>query len=132
MNSQPIFTFRWLSPLGISTALFLGYGALNTLVGIVIPALTRKWGTNGWPREVVDLLSMLWLAFGTFQLSVVWFGLHKGQAWALWILAAADLAQLAGWVLYGAQAHDWSAPQFLYAAVFTIPAIVLGWIGLRM
>jgi hypothetical protein len=50
---------------------------------------------------------------------------------ALWIVGAADLAQLLGWVFYGIQARDWYAPLFLYAAVFVVPAILLGWIGLQ-
>lgn len=130
MSVQPAFEFQWLSPLGISVALFLGYGALNALVGVVIPGLSRRLGTNGLPQHRVDLLSMLWLAFGIFQLAVVWFGLREGQTWALWVLGAADLAQLAGWVFYGIQTRDWYAPLFLYAAVSVIPAILLGWIGL--
>lgn len=131
MSAQSTFEFHWLSPLGISVALFLGYGVLNTLVGLTIPGLSRRLGTNGLPQYRVDLLSMLWLAFGLFQLSLVWFGLQQGQIWALWILAAADLVQLAGWIFYGIQTHDWYAPLFLYAAVFVVPAILLGWFGLR-
>jgi len=131
MSNPTPFEFRWLSPLGVSVALFLGYGALNTLVGLVIPGLSRKLGTNGLPQYRVDLLSMLWLAFGLFQLSIVWFGLREGQRWALFVLAAADLVQLVGWVFYGIQSRDWYAPLFLYAAVFVVPAILLGWIGLR-
>jgi len=80
MNTQSTFDFRWLSPLGISVILFLGYGALNVLVDVVIPWLSRRLGTRGLPQHQVDMLTMLWLAFGIFQLGVVWFGLRDGQA----------------------------------------------------
>ncbi len=70
---------RW-SPLGVSVILFIGYGLLNILVGFVIPSLSRRLGTGGLAQERVDMLCMLWLAFGIFQSSVVWFALKEGQA----------------------------------------------------
>ena len=132
MNPSSAFNFRWLSPLGMAVILFLGYGLLNTLVGVVIPFLSRRTGTAGFaPQPSLDLMTMLWLGFGLFQLGVVWFGLREGQAWALGIVVAADLAQLAGWSLYGVQTRDWGAPLFWYDVVLLVPAAVLGWIGLR-
>ena len=124
--------FRWLSPLGISVILFLGYGFLNTLVGLVIPFLSRRTGTAGFaPQPSLDLMTMLWLGFGLFQLCVAWFGLREGQTWAFVALIAADIAQLVGWLLYGLQTHDLTAPLFWYNVIFLIPAVVLGWVGLR-
>jgi hypothetical protein len=132
MNDQSTLTFRWFSPLGFSVALFLGYGALNVLVGLVIPFLSRRTGTAGFSTQpALDLTTMLWLAFGIFQLGVAWFGLREKQAWALWVLTLACLAQLIGWVAYGAQTRDWGAPLFLCVAIIIIPATVLGWIGIR-
>lgn len=131
MNTQVAFEFGWLSPLGISVILFLGYGALNVLVGVIIPWLSRRLGTRGLPQHQVDMLTMLWLAFGIFQLGVVWFGLREGQAWAFWVIVAADIAQLVGWIAYGMQSRDWYAPLFLYDAICLIPAAVLGWFGLH-
>jgi hypothetical protein len=132
MSSQNAFEFRWLSPLGISAALFFGYGFLNTLVGLVIPFLSRRTGAAGFATQPsLDLMTMLWLAFGLFQLGNVWFGLRTGQEWAFWFLVAADAAQLAGWVAYGWQTRDFGAPLFWYDAIFLIPAAVLGWIGLH-
>jgi hypothetical protein len=132
MNPQSAFNLRWFSPLGVSAILFLGYGLLNTLVGLVIPFLSRHTGTAGFTTQPsLDLMTMLWLAFGLFQLGIVWFGLRHGYAWALWIVAAADLAQLVGWIMYGIQTRDWGAPLFWYNVVFLIPATVLGWIALR-
>ena len=118
---------RWLSPLGFSVVLFLSYGVLNVLIGLVIPFLSRRMGTAGFmPQPALDLITMLWLAFGIFQVRVAWFGLRYGQSWALGMLA-----QLVGWIAYAWQTHDWSAPLFLCAAMIILPATVLGWIGLR-
>jgi hypothetical protein len=132
MNTQTVGEFTWLSPLGISVALFLGYGILNALVGVVIPFLSRRTGTAGFTTQPsLDLMNMLWLGFGLFQLGLAWFGLRAGQAWAFWFLAVADAAQLVGWIAYGLQTRDFGAPLFWYAAIFFIPAAVLGWIGLQ-
>lgn len=132
MNAQIPLEFRWSSPLGISAALLLGYGALNTLVGVVIPFLSRRTGTAGFATQpTLDLITILWLGFGLFQISLVWFGVRAGYPWAFWTVALADLAQPIGWIAYGVQTRDWSAPLFLYDAIFLLPAIILGWIGLR-
>lgn len=106
MSGQPNFEFRWLSPPGISVVLFMGYGALNTLIGVAIPGLSRRLGTNGLPQHRVDMHSTLYCASRIFQLGAVWFGLRNGHTWALWIVAITDLAQLAGWVCYGIQTRD--------------------------
>ena len=111
--------------------LFLGYGALNAIVGVVIPFLHRKSHNPQPAVHIVDLGCALWLAFGIFQLGVVWFGLRQGQAWAFWVIVAADIAQLVGWIAYGVQSRDWYAPLFFYDAIFLIPAAVLGWFELR-
>src|SRR5690242_14867248 len=104
METQSVSEFTWLSPLGISVALFLGYGFLNTLVGVVIPFLSRRTGTAGFTTQPsLDLMNMLWLAFGLFQLGLAWFGLRVAQTWAFWFLLAADAAQLVGWIAYGLQ-----------------------------
>jgi len=132
VNPQNAGDFTWLSPLGGSVVLFLGYGILNALVGVVIPFLSRRTGSSGFATQPsLDLMNMLWLAFGLFQLGLAWFGLRAGQMWAFWFLLAADAAQLAGWVAYGLQAHDFGAPLFWYDAIFLIPAAVFGWIGLH-
>ena len=132
MSAQSNVDFRWLSPLGVSVILLLGYGVLNVLVGLVIPFLSRRTGTAGFASQpTLDLMTMLWLAFGLFQGGLVWFSVRAGQPWAFWTVIAADAAQLLGWVLYGAQTRDWTAPLLLYDAIFLLPALVLGLIGLR-
>ena len=39
MNAQPALDFHWLSPLGLSVALFLLYGAVYLLVGALAPIM---------------------------------------------------------------------------------------------
>jgi hypothetical protein len=130
MNPPADFEFRWLSPLGISLVLLLGYGVLNTLVGLVIPFLSRRTGTAGFATQpTLDLITMLWLAFGLVQLGLLWFGARLGLRWAFWTAVVADAVQLFGWALYGSQTRDWTAPLFWYDCLFLLPAIVLGWIG---
>ncbi len=41
MSMTSTFDFRWLSPLGISVALFLFYGVMNIVIGILIPIANR-------------------------------------------------------------------------------------------
>ncbi len=104
MSAQAAAAFRWLSPLGIAVMLFLGYGVLNTLVGVVIPFLSRQTGTSGFATQPsLDLMTQLWLAFGSFQLGLVWFGVRAAQWWAFWVVVVADAAQLAGWLIYDIQ-----------------------------
>jgi hypothetical protein len=130
VTTAEAFAFRWLSALGGSVGLFLGYGVLNVLVGVTIPFVTRRFGTSGWPQAAVDLMCGLWLAIGILLLGVTWFGLSQGQSWALWVAAGAGAAQLAGWIACARQTGDWFAPLFLYDAITLLPAILLGWIGL--
>jgi hypothetical protein len=95
MNTPLTFEFRWLSPLGISVLLFLGFGVLHALAGIVVPVMSRVTGkTGGLSQTRVDLLMVLVLAFGIIQLGVSWFALREGKQWGLWMLAAMDLAEL--------------------------------------
>lgn len=86
MTIHPPLGFRWLNP---------GYSLLNTLVGVVIPFLRRRTGAADFTTQPSpDLMTVLWLAFGLFQLGIIWIGLCDGQAWALWVVAAAVL----GWI----------------------------------
>lgn len=41
MTTESTFNFQWLSLLGISTILFLLFGLLNVLVGVLTPILVR-------------------------------------------------------------------------------------------
>ena len=129
MNANSISEFRWVSPLGISVILFLLYGVMNVLIGILIPVFVRPdrltsndlltsartdtalFGTSpevliaqDRPLGMMRLLLTTWVAglmlgFGVLQLVMAWVGLRAGQSWALWTLTAADLSMVPFWGL---------------------------------
>lgn len=92
---------------------------------------------------VIDLIMNvsggLWLAFGIFETALVWFGVREGLAWAFWTVVLCNVAVLAGWAVIAWQfvrrgvllGFDLPPIAFLYAAIITPIAAVLGWIGLR-
>jgi hypothetical protein len=82
----------------------------------------------------------LWLAFGLFETALIWFGVRAGLAWAFWTVVLANLAVLTGWASISWQftrrgvrwlGFDLPPVAFLYAAIITPIAAILGWIGLR-
>ena len=87
------------------------YGALNTLVGVAVPFVTRRVGPGPWPQSTVDLMCGLWLACGLLLLGVTWFGMRAGHSWALWLAAGTMAAQLAGWIAYVDEMHDYAFVQ---------------------
>ena len=44
MNTQSAFKFRWRSLLGVATALFLLYGAMNALAAVIVPFSLHQGG----------------------------------------------------------------------------------------
>lgn len=124
MTAPAAFEFRWLSPLGASVVLFILFGLLFLLIGLVTPAAvsrpelrtrdlltSERADTILFGRAPADLfkedkaLATLWrlmalhlagmfVGFAIFQLVVVWVGLRQGQIWALWTLTIADLSIL--------------------------------------
>src|SRR5574341_2406250 len=46
MNTQPAFTFRWRSWLGIAVALFLVWGALNACLAVFVPVSLHRNGAG--------------------------------------------------------------------------------------
>ena len=121
-------SFKWLSPLGVSTALFIAMGVLWILIG----ALTVPFHNRGTGSEMLfvshstdaayfgtspsDLLAstpalaklrtllltviagFLLLAGSTFVF-LAWFGLRQGLAWALATLAIGGVLAIAWWAL---------------------------------
>jgi hypothetical protein len=168
MNTPPTFRFRWRSLLGLAVALFLFYGAMNILLPIYVPLslhLRGPWSVGGLvltnkldqallgqfaaasqtdPRFVAFLVSYMdtmcafMMAFALLPVAVVWFALRRGQAWALWAAALADLAILP---YYTAIAQTYvgfgvmGAGQFLRGiaifAALVLAATASGWFGLR-
>jgi hypothetical protein len=123
VNASSTFSFQWLSPLGISVALFLLYGAWHVLVGIFFPIYGRTGGSFkalitseradmvvfGKPpaillredsalatvrQSMADWQSGLWFCFGIFQIALARFALRQGQRWAIWTLTLADLGMI--------------------------------------
>ncbi len=96
--------FNWASPLGVGVALLLGWGALNTIIGVLAPVVGRgpvlvadilvlspradaaMFGAdpNALVREFPPLLALqrvliVWLGaslatFGLLVIAVTWFG----------------------------------------------------------
>ena len=174
MNTPPAFEFSWLSPLGLSAALFLIQGVLTVFVALLVFVINQRimerradYADGGIVlsgrmdsllfgrdlREIlrsdpilvqVDMYTMyvrvgLWLAFGIFQVALVWFGMRNGEAWAFWTVVLANVAALAGWVLVALPFVQKGVPLgldlppvvFLWP-MFSVPvATLLGWMGLR-
>jgi len=160
--------FKWFSPLGISVALFLAIGTLWVLIGaLTVPLLGKGigpaiifvsnstdeayFGTS--PSELLasdpalsklrtlllTVIAGFLLLGGALFLSVAWFGLRQGQAWALTALSVAPILALGFWVLSllpyarsGITLTIGDLPPFMWIpALLILPAIILGWIGLR-
>lgn len=158
-----------MSPLGVGVALFLGWGALNLVIGVIAPIVV---GASTLPANILVLsprtdaaffggdpgalvrdspplqelrrVLLYWLgatlaAFGLLVIAVTWFGLRRGEPWALPVLTACWLVVLAGFALlfkrYAGAGVSLSLadlpPLFHYPAFLVTPAIVLSWIGLR-
>ena len=88
---------------------------------------------------LLDIIGGLLVVAGLFQLAITWFGLRQGQTWALVVLAVGGLVALSFWFLAlrpylqaGITLTLGDIPPFMWVpAVLLLPAVVLGWIGLR-
>jgi len=54
MTSQMPFEFRWLSPLGISAMLFLGFSVICLIFGTIGPVLVRRYGPGSPSASLMD------------------------------------------------------------------------------
>lgn len=128
MNAPGQVEFNWLSPLGASVILFLLYGGLYVMIGILTPLLVNPQGIANmliisgrtdaivFGREpsalltedaalrklrliLIYMLAGLLAAAGVFHLALTWFGLRQGQPWALAALALGGLIVLPYWWL---------------------------------
>ena len=90
-------------------------------------------------RLLLSWLSALLVAFGLLVIAVTWFGLRRGEPWALAVLTVCWLVTLVGFGLLFRRYIDAGVsltlgdlpPLFHYAAFLVTPAILLSWIGLR-
>lgn len=128
MPDQVAFDFRWLSPLGLSVALFLLYGGFYVFIGALTPALSdtemgRQIGIISARTDrilfgdspenllrndpalarartiIFNMLGGVLVAAGILVMAVAWFGLRQGQAWALWTLCLAGVVVVPFWWL---------------------------------
>lgn len=126
MSAQSTFEFRLLSPLGASVVLFLIYGGLYILIGILTPFFqdtetgrqtlftSPRPDTIVFRQKPVELLTSdtalsrlrtillrviagLLVTAGCFHLAITWFGLRQGQSWALVALTVGALVVLPFW-----------------------------------
>ena len=96
--------------------------------------------------ELVKLRTVLsrviggWLiTIGMFTVAVTWFGLRNFQTWSLFTLAGSGAVLALFWILairqyLQADVHIQVAelpPIFWIPAATLVPAIILGWVGLR-
>ena len=90
-------------------------------------------------RVLLTWLSALLVAFGLLVIAVAWFGLRRGEPWALAVLTACWLVTLVGFGLLFRRYIDAGVslslgdlpPLFHYPVFLVTPAIILSWIGLR-
>jgi hypothetical protein len=168
MNAQRTFPFRWRSLHALSVALFLFYGVLNFILPIYVPTTLHAGGpwaggglvlTTGADQALLgafaettqrdarvsaflvafmDTMCAQMMMFAILQIAIVWFGLRRGQAWALWAAALADLAIMPYYLAITqtyARFGVAGTAQFMNGmwilAVFVLAATALGWFGLR-
>ena len=157
----------WATPLGASTALFVLYGAVWLLIGVLAPFLhdsaagrtmlflsprtdTALFG--GDPASLLAdpalarLRSLLMIALGgmltvsgILVIAVALFALRAGHGWALATLALVGVVVLPYWLLVfrpyasaGIALSLGDIPPFMWVpTALLLPAVILGWIGLR-
>jgi hypothetical protein len=112
----------------------------SRLFGQAPPQLLKSDPALDQLRTILyDMMSGLILLTGLFQLAITWCGLRQGQMWALAVLAVGGLALLPFWFLAlrpyvqaGITLTLGDIPPFMWVpAALLLPAVVLGWIGLR-
>ena len=160
-------SFRWVSPLGASVALFLVIGILWLLIGaLTVPLHNKGIGagtifvshttdTAFFGRDASDLLASdaelrklrtllltviagFLLLSGSLFISLAWFGLKAGFAWALPALSIGGLLAIGLWAFAllpyfraGIPVTVGDLPPFMWIpTALIVPATVLGWIGL--
>ena len=90
-------------------------------------------------KILIHWVAALLVMAGIFQISLVWFGLRQGQTWAFWSLVVGSLAVFPFWFLMfqpyaraGIPLLRWDYPPvILIPTLLFLPAVILGWIGLR-
>ncbi len=80
------------------------------------------------------------MGLGVLGISVAWFGLRKGQRWALGAMIVSELAMWPYWAMMISQYTSAGVqvaligdvqPFVIVPAVLTVPGIAFSWVGLR-
>jgi len=90
-------------------------------------------------KIVLIMVAGLLVISGLSNISIAWFGLGYGHTWALIVLSIEGIVVLPFWWLVfkpyfeaGIKITIADAPPFIWVpALLYIPAIILGWIGLK-
>lgn len=93
----------------------------------------------GLRRLLLLVVSGLLTALGVLVIAMTWFALRDGQAWALIALAVAGLAVIPLWWVAllpytraGIPFTPLHVPPFIgVPSTLLLPAVILGWLGLR-
>jgi hypothetical protein len=168
VNAQGTFQFRWRSLHAVSVALFLLYGVLNFILPIRVPTTLHAGGpwaggglvlTTGADQALLgafaettqrdarvsaflvsfmDTMCAQMMMFAILQIAVVWFAWRRGQRWALFAVALADLSIIPYYLAitqtyarFGVAGAAGFTNGMWILAVFVLAATALGWFGLR-
>lgn len=123
-------------------ALIVSASADSKVLGLPLDKLaTANPALSDYLVAFMDTMCMMMMAFGILQVAVAWFALRRGQRWALWALALADISfipYLIGWTTifsrYGVSAGESVTSLggfWILLVVGLIITTALGWSGLR-
>jgi hypothetical protein len=159
--------FAWGSKLGVSVVCFLLYGAVHLLLWVLVLVssfvsdddrflyMSDKADVVRYGEAPSELMARdpvlrqhrdtMFLAIGALMgsvgvtfLAIAWFGLRRGETWALLALVAAGLivlpvyaVLLIPYVRVGAPILMSMPPYWTVPAALLVPGAVLGWLGLK-
>jgi hypothetical protein len=91
-------------------------------------------------KIIFNMLAAMLLVSGILIISIAWFGLKTGNIWALIVLSVAGIIVLPFWWLVfkpyfdaGIKITITDLPPFIWLpALLYLPAIILGWKGLKL
>jgi hypothetical protein len=85
-----------------------------------------------------SVMGGLFAPIGMLMLGVAWFGLRRGESWALWVLGAAWLVAMPGHIMLLMPYFKIDAPIFMslppywtVPTALTVPGLIMGWMALK-
>lgn len=127
---------------GAAGGLIVGTEADSKVLGRSLATVAQDDpGLSAYLVSFMDTMCMMMMAFALLQLGVAWFGLRRGQMWALWTLAIADLSFIPYAAAYAGVFSRFGVPVgetvtsfggfFIIVTLGILVATALGWRGLR-